>query len=1093
MWIPIRPDGTGDIAVLRLADPPPEGSTLARLVEDGARPELPVRTVGFPADADAGAHSTGVLRGRQATGWFQYDTDPASQYSVVRGFSGAPVWDRELGGVVGMVVAARAERDRRTAYVVPTETLCLAWPALRRAAKARSPFRDLRPFQENDAAVFHGRDDVARRIADRMAVGSGVTVVGASGSGKSSLLNAGIIPRLRPRDDLAIAVLRPGRAPLEALVLALLPLLEPDASATVRMAAEPQLMTMLREGRIGGLVDRVLAVQRKQGLLLVVDQFEESLVDPLEPELQSFAAALNHCTAPGSRMQVLMALRADFLGAALRRPAVLPLVDDSRLFPLGPMSADELRAAVERPLAGLAVRYEHGLVDRLLADLGPDPTRLPLLQFTLTRLWDKQQDKNGVISHAHYDALGGVGATLAKQAERAWTALPAQQRVHARSVLVQLVHPGGPASSPTRRVVTRTDLTPAQWHVAERLMTSRLLAPTEVHRAGGAPVEAVELAHETLLVQWQRLRDFVTQDAAFRTWQEGVRQRIAQWEREGRSGGRRMTGSDLREARGWRTARPDELSAVEHEFIRFSEAQTRRRRLVVTAVTAAMALVAATGTYLWRFQAEDRNRHAASATAAAVLAQQSRDAAQSTDQGGQYNALLLALRAYRTQHTAATRDLLAASYARYQFADLLVPYYITPTDISTLAPVAEPAVSADGTTVVSRVATGEQVVWRTGEQGGPLHTRRHEDLVAVSPDGSLIAMTDPPRLPTVSQPGLGGPPVVLVDARTGRVVRTLQSPTTGDMPPDLADDVLGLPSLGPLPDTPIPTSYAALAYDPTGRHIAAVTGVLGMGGRVILWNAASGKIERILHGPPEMLDSFQFTSGGRGLVAITQDLGNAGEGRTSGSLSSQVTTYIDTWDLRQTSPDVRRLRELSWQQGQQLVDVSPDGGVLAAADSRPTAKTLDTSVDVYRLPGGAAAGPRRWLRHNALVTGITVTAGGAHVFAYNGDNNVLAQYRQSVPGVLELPGTWQRFDTYSLSRAVTGLLANQGMDAVVEADDDTALFRRLAAVPDTTSSSPAGTPQQWFAALCRKIGDTTLPTAVEQKMPPGAYRGPLCP
>ncbi|MFE7354683.1 trypsin-like peptidase domain-containing protein [Streptomyces sp. NPDC057543] len=1048
-WVPVQADGTGDIAVLRLAEPAPPEASQARLVEDGAVAELQVRTVGFPLGDDAGVYSAGLLRGRQATGWFQYDTDPASQFTVQRGFSGAPVWDRDLGGVVGMVVTTDVDRGRRTAYMIPTSTLCAAWPPLREAAKARSPFRDLHPFMENDAPVFHGRDDAARRIADRMSVGSGVCLVGASGSGKSSLLNAGVLPLLRRHGDLAIAVLRPGRTPLEELAFALLPLLEPGATQTARMAAEPQVTAMLRQGRIDALVNRALAVQDKRGLLLVVDQFEEALTAPSETDLEAFATALSHCTIPGSRMQVFMALRADFLTAALSHRAVAPLVDDSRLFPLMPMSEEEVRSAVEGPLSDLAVRYEHGLVNRLLTDLGPDPTRLPLLQFTLTRLWEMQSVKNGLISHAHYDDLGGVAKTLANHAEQVWFALPTDDRRHARSLLVQLVHPGGPDTSPTRRTVLRTDLSPQQWYIAERLMTTRLLMPTGEHHFGGESVEGVELAHETLVAQWDRLRDLVAADRDFRGWQEGLRRRIARWESEGRPVRRSLTGVDLREARSWRKKRGDEIAPIERQFIEVSVSRTHRRRLVATAMTVAVALIAATGTFLWRHSAEASSRNAAKATAAAVLVQQSRDAAASGQTADKYNAVLLAMRAYLTGDTTGTKQLLKQNYEVYGFADLLVPAYGSIAETG-----GGPSVSADGRTIVSLSAAGEQMVWQLGGDPvqAPRNTGRHEDVTAVSPDGTLIAMTSS----DIS-------PVVLYDVRTSRVVRTLQDPPQGDVEFGHQEDY---------------TDYISLAYDPTGRRIAAVTG----GNRIIVWNAADGHIEHTLNFQDNAPTHCWFTAGGQGLVAISDDLG---------------TSRVRSWNLTQTSP---RLHVIGIPRaGMPMMDVSPEGSVLAVVQTTVSEKNrkVTQTISLYRLPSGQPVGPTQPLVTDSVFNGIIIGAKGTRLVGVSSGSTYTKESSPNASGIPVVSGPWTTIDTFG-PNGTTALLTDDNLNAVVKAQGNNDPLQRLPAVPEFWVSdgppvSPAGGPQRWLTALCGILGSTALSPAAEQRLPPGAYRGPLCP
>lgn len=376
-WVPTREDESGDVAVLQLLSEPPAMAAQARLVEHGAAPGLAVRTFGFPLGNDRGVWSSGVLRGRQATGWLQYDADPASQYEVQRGFSGAPVWDVEHGGVVGMVVTADARADRRTAYLIPTETLRDSWPALHRAALERSPFRGLRPFQEGDADFFHGREEHARRIVDRLGDSSGVTLVGVSGCGKSSLLYAGVLPLVRQEEGLEIVVFQTGSSPLESLVQALVALFEPEETGISRFPAEMWLTQMLREHRMPYVVERLLVRRGKRRLLLIADQFEQTLVHVAHEDLDAFAAALNYCRQPDSPLQVALALRADFLSAALSHVGLAPLLDDSRLFTVGPMSQDEVRAAIERPLAAVGVRYEGGwlIVCWLPLDLTPAACR----------------------------------------------------------------------------------------------------------------------------------------------------------------------------------------------------------------------------------------------------------------------------------------------------------------------------------------------------------------------------------------------------------------------------------------------------------------------------------------------------------------------------------------------------------------------------------------------------------------------------------------------------------------------------------------------------------------------------------------------
>lgn len=344
----------------------------------------PARIFGFPEGRPAGVWHAGVLRSRQADGWIQ--TDLASDgYRVSGGFSGSPVWDEDLSAVVGMVVVAESG-EPGASYLIPTDALLRDWEPLRALTLPPSPFRGLAPFQETDAATFHGREEESEELTAKVAAEHQVCLVGPSGSGKSSLALAGVVPRLRAR-GFSVGILRPaaGSRPLSALAAALLPLLEPELSVVERLERTPALVRVLEQQ---GVADTVTAIRERQGtrgLLLVVDQFEELLVS--DPGLvDELAGALYTAPLPPD-LHVLTTLRADFLEKALTH-AQVGAAFRNRLYALGAPSPQQLRHIVTAPVTGVpGVGYEAGLVERVLADAGEEPGTLPLLGFTLDRLW----------------------------------------------------------------------------------------------------------------------------------------------------------------------------------------------------------------------------------------------------------------------------------------------------------------------------------------------------------------------------------------------------------------------------------------------------------------------------------------------------------------------------------------------------------------------------------------------------------------------------------------------------------------------------------------------------------------------------------
>jgi hypothetical protein len=337
MWHAPNLEPEGDVAGLQLTSQPPAEARPVRLLVADELWRHEFRTFGFPAGYDDGVWASGRLLARQAMQWIQMEDIKETGYRVEPGFSGAPVWDDELDGVVGMTVAAERRPELRSAFLIPAGVLVDAWPLLETQAVPPCPYRGLLAFREQDANRYFGREDLVDRLVDRLASSSFLGLVGPSGSGKSSLAFAGVIPRLRQRQDWVVADLRPGTgsSPLAALASALLPLLDPGLTETGRLVQIPELAAVLGEGRLGDVVERVLERADATRLLLVIDQFEELLVH--RPDVaRQFIDALVQATAspvePASpTLTVLLTMRADFLAQALDHAALPRRCEDPSL------------------------------------------------------------------------------------------------------------------------------------------------------------------------------------------------------------------------------------------------------------------------------------------------------------------------------------------------------------------------------------------------------------------------------------------------------------------------------------------------------------------------------------------------------------------------------------------------------------------------------------------------------------------------------------------------------------------------------------------------------------------------------------------
>jgi energy-coupling factor transporter ATP-binding protein EcfA2 len=594
-WQPPRSDGGADMAGLELEGNLPTAAQSARLVKADDLWGHPFRALGFPAGHDDGVWATGVLRGRQATGWVQIEDVKGSGYRVQPGFSGAPVWDEELDGVAGMTVAAESRPEIKAAFIIPVDVLVKAWPELGERTSPPCPYRGLFAFREQDAPLFFGREVFINRLVEAVQRQCLVAVIGPSGCGKSSIIFAGLLPHLRREADRLIAPFRPGARPFHALAASLVPTLEPDMSETERLIEIRRLADALEQGNLG-LSEVVVRILQKSPevhrLVLIVDQFEELYTLCSDPEMRRrFVDRLLEAVQVGHEdrhlpdVTLVLTLRADFLGNSLTYRPLADALQDANLV-LGPMTRQELRQAIENPAAKQGLTFEPGLVERILDDVGSEPGNLPLLEFALTSLW---KQSSGQLTHAAYEAIGRVQGALTCYADSEFEGLSQTEQLRAQRVFMQMVRPGDGVQD-TRRLATRAELGEDDWRLVQRLADARLVV-TDRDPAGQ---ETAEIVHETLLRSWRQLRDWMEADRFFRAWQEKLRVGLGQWLASGRDEGALLRGVPLVQAERWLAERQDDLGLIERRYIRESivlrtrDLAAQKRELVLLSLVAGL-------------------------------------------------------------------------------------------------------------------------------------------------------------------------------------------------------------------------------------------------------------------------------------------------------------------------------------------------------------------------------------------------------------------------------------------------------------------------------------------------------------------------
>lgn len=723
--------GGADVALLRL-DATVEGARPVPLVDGTGVWGHTFRALGYPAGADRGVWASGTLRAGQGSGWVQMEAqEPGPRIS--KGFSGAPVWDDAQDGVIGMTVAAH--QGARTAYLLPSADL-----VDERTLRPRCPFQGLAAFTEEDEEFFHGRDSDTARVHTGVRRRPVTLVAGPSGCGKSSLLRAGVLPRLRA-EDMSVSELRPvpGVRATAVLARALIGVLEPGLGEVERLAKSEELAGLLETGDDvpAELRGRVLARGQGAGHVLFVDQLEEYAGAEPDAGRELFGLLAALAGKDGAAvLRVVATARPDSLDV-LVTAATSDLVSDAVQF-LAPLAADDLERAVTAPVDAVpGLWFEPGLPERIVADAGDEPGRMPLVQFALTQLWERRT--RSMLTHAAYDDLGGIAGVLVTYADDALAALPQAQQDCARRLFVQLARPGE-GNSFSRRPTRAADLAPELLGLARELAPGKLVVLSHAP-GGGEREEIVDLAHEALTALWPRLNQWLVDSRDFRSWQEQMRADLHRWQAQHREPARLLSGTDLAEADTRLAEHPDDMSADERGYIQLSRRHSRRAaRFRQTAVGAlAVLTVLAVVLALTTWQSLQRTEEQLRTQAAGLLAQTVEDHPGSDPA----TALQLALAGWNTKNTAQTRQALLDQYARGQY---LVGSYpsvwrgrVTGMDATpdgrTLIVRSRPDGDREALTVVTGVLQGEPRARELGGvPGGELGT-------AVSPDGRYFAAT----------------------------------------------------------------------------------------------------------------------------------------------------------------------------------------------------------------------------------------------------------------------------------------------------------------------------------------------------------------
>ena len=767
------------------------------------------------------------------------------------------------------------------------------WREAAAATEARSleqedgdcPYPGLARFEPDDHERFFGRDQLIDDLLHLVRTRRMAALVGASGSGKSSLLRAGLIPRLRqPDDDGATG------APHERL-----------AGIQIRTPG-PHPARML-----GPLVAGQGDGDESGGDTVVVfDQFEEvfTLCQDLAERTEFLDGLMAVLRRPESRMRVVIAVRADFYGRCAEHRTLAEALRDTTLL-VGPMSPAELRQAVVGPAQAHGLVVERALTARLVEELHGEPGGLPLLSHVMLETWRRRRGRN--LSVEAYEAAGGVHGAIAATAEEVCAPLSAEQLQLVRQVLLRLITPGEGAQD-TRRPAPRSEFDAIGADgvadraadvslVLERLVRARLITLDD---------DTVDLAHEALITAWPRLQAWIEED------REGIRthrrltEAAAVWAEFERDPGTLYRGTRLAVSREWadRDGHRDGLTAVERDFLDASVAAEDRERAVAARRTrqlrwlaAGLALLLTVVTAVGVVALHQR-RSAVRAQETALSRQLAAQALNLVD-SRPGTAMLLGVEAYGTARTTEARGALLSMSARQFYQAELSGHADA---------VSEVAYSSLGV-LASAGRDGKVVLWDARRRGHLATLTDHDTwlrAVAFSPDGRQMAS------------GGDDGRVMLWDVARHRPTETL---------------------------TGYRGSVKSLAFSPDGRTLA----VAGDDGTAVLWDTASRQRRQTLTGHTGRIWSVEFSPDGRTLATSGADgtarLWRTADGRPLARLTGHGAS-VDSVDF---SPDGELLATGSQDHTARLWDVDRGTSVAVLSDHSAEVRTVAFSPDGHTL------------------------------------------------------------------------------------------------------------------------------------------------
>lgn len=585
-----------DVAVLRLQAPLPLDVCPLFLGTSTHITGLAISTHGFTADKPLqGIRGTGYVEGelKHENGCSLLQIS-SSQITV--GFSGAPVVSDKTGRVVGMVTEIlapdRYSRGQETVFATPSWVLREICPEL--TLKDICPYQGLSAFTDREAEFFYGRDNLIAELLEHLRRSPQfLAIVGASGSGKSSAVQAGLLPRLQRGEagfpeGVPIFRMRPSHAHT------------PEASLLAAISAQSS-----DTGSIGTIVQQAFQ-QQPDRCILLIDQFEELFA--LFPNQQaSFISSLNDLLRSTPHLTLILTIRSDFY-APLQESGLGHFLPAHQVNVRGVLDRVSLTAIIIQPANQVGLQLEEGLDELILTDLRETKNPLPLLEFTLTQLWRLEHEQNRLTCATYVSsAIGRVTGAIARWANDTYNSLSDSEKALTRRIFTRLIHYGSADQPDTRQPQSLEAL--VQIHsdsnlvrsLIQRLANARLLVADE---------KTVEIIHDALITEWTTLQGWIEQERPFLSWRDRLQENLKTWQTSQKSEGDLLSGNPLAVAETFLKDHRSDLNAEECRYIEagLGKRDRQRRRTISSLSIGLISLSVFAGIATWQWKQAEFER-----------------------------------------------------------------------------------------------------------------------------------------------------------------------------------------------------------------------------------------------------------------------------------------------------------------------------------------------------------------------------------------------------------------------------------------------------------------------------------------------------